>query len=160
MAGQLSLFGSKRQRGKKPKPALERSLHILIADTLTRWLTPGWCFTHIASGEYRSDATAALLRRMGVRPGFPDFLLLGPPGFFGLEVKRRGGRLTPAQTEVGAAFAAAAGGHFMLVDNFEDALAYLIAWGALPSRVTLQGGVVVVKRDTEARSRSGASRSR
>ena len=52
----------------------------------------------IANGEHRSKATAALLQRMGVRPGLFDFLLIGPDGrHYWLELKRAKAPLSEAQ---------------------------------------------------------------
>ena len=57
-------------------------------------------WTHIANGEHRSEATGALLKRMGVRPGVPD-LLIAPDGLHcWMEIKRsRGGTLSEAQRQ-------------------------------------------------------------
>jgi hypothetical protein len=107
----------------------------MVADVLDRWLAPDWIFTHIASGELRDKATAGRLKRMGVKPGWPDFILISPEGrSHFLELKRRGGRLTPEQAafadwceatprEVTVAFACC--------DSFDGALETLKGWGAL-----------------------------
>ena len=67
---QLSLFKRKRQRGTVSSvPATEFQLHCAVADTVRRWIMPGWIFTHIASGEKRDPVTAARLKRMIVASG-------------------------------------------------------------------------------------------
>jgi hypothetical protein len=55
-------------------------LHCAIADTCKRWLSDGWIFTHIASGEKRDPVTAARLKRVGVAAEFPDLICFGPNG--------------------------------------------------------------------------------
>ena len=80
MAGQLSLFRGKRQRGQAPPGPTEYQLHCAVADTVRRWIMPGWIFTHIASGEKRDQVTAARLKRMGVVGGFPDLVFFGIGG--------------------------------------------------------------------------------
>jgi len=58
-ARQLHLFKSRRQRGTLPPAPSEYQLHCAVADTVKRWIMPGWIYTHIASGEKRDQVTAA-----------------------------------------------------------------------------------------------------
>lgn len=58
---------------------------------------------HIANGGFRTKRTAAMLKRLGVKPGVPDLFLPvprnGAHGLF-IEMKRiKGGRLSPYQEE-------------------------------------------------------------
>jgi hypothetical protein len=133
-AGQRDLF---TRRVRRPPPAPEFHLHILVADVLRRWIMPGWRFTHIASGEYRSKATAGRLKRMGVIPGWPDFILLSPlptrEAHF-LELKRRGRKLSDEQDDF-AAFCRMHGYPFEWTDNFDSALAVLKCWGAIKTGI-------------------------
>lgn len=133
MTGQLSLFAGKRQHGRKASPALEFPVHVMIADTLTRWIRPGWVWFHPANGELRDKATAARLKRMGLIPGVSDFVLCGPPNgrMHVLELKRKGKRPTDEQQ----AFLNAveyAGGVSAWVDDYKQAIEVLCHWGALP----------------------------
>ena len=82
MTGQLNLFKSKRQRGTMPPPPLEFALHCAVADTVRRWILPGWIWTHFPAGEARPSEiirgkrvslTGARLQRMGLNTSFPDF---------------------------------------------------------------------------------------
>jgi len=131
MIGQLDLFKGKRQRGTKPKPALEYAMHCMIADDCKRFLNPAWICTHIPLGEFRDIRTAVRLKRMGCRPGFPDFIFLGPQrSVFFLELKRRGGRVNEAQSAV-FAHIVACGFAFLITDNYEDARDTLIDLGIL-----------------------------
>jgi hypothetical protein len=116
---------------RKPPPAPEFNLQCMVADVLRRWVMPGWRFTHIASGELRSKATAGRLKRMGVIPGWPDFILLSPNALAHfLELKRRGRKLSDDQEDF-AAFCLAAGYPCEWTDSFDVALAILKGWGAL-----------------------------
>jgi hypothetical protein len=76
-------------RRRRPPQPIERRTHIAIADLLRVAARKDWIFSHIANGEHRSKQTAALLQRMGVRPGLFDFLLIRPDGWhFWLKLKR------------------------------------------------------------------------
>jgi hypothetical protein len=119
------------RRARKLPPAPEFAIHVMVADLLDRWASPGWRWTHIASGELRNIATAARLKRMGVKPGWPDFILLHPKGWpHFLELKRRGGKLSAAQDDF-RAWCAVNQTPFACVDSFDKALATLKGWGAL-----------------------------
>jgi len=129
---QLNLFKGRRQRGVRPKPALEFKTACVIADTMRRWGHPDWQFNHFPAGELRSVVTGARLKRMGLRPGWPDFILLSPAGMpHFLELKRKGGRMSEAQK----AFAEWCVSRPLVVHHVaydaDDALKTLIAWGAL-----------------------------
>jgi hypothetical protein len=130
--GQRDLF---TRRVRKLPPARELSLHYPVADVLRRWGTAGWQWTHFPAGEYRRPATAARLKRMGVRAGWPDFILLSPDGTprF-LELKRRGGKLTHEQEDF-LGWCIARGVPFACVDRFEEALAVLREWGAVRASI-------------------------
>ena len=71
---QLSLFKGRKQRGVAPPPPKEFALHCAVADTVRRWILPGWIWTHFPAGEARSAITGARLKRMGLARGFPDLL--------------------------------------------------------------------------------------
>jgi hypothetical protein len=132
--GQRDLF---TKRVRRAPPAPEFLFHVMIADVLARWAAPGWLHTHLPMGELRTPATAGRLKRMGVKPGWPDFILLSPNGLAHfLELKRKGGKLSEHQTE----FAHWCLEHrcpFACVHDFDAALGQLKAWGAV--RVRLAG---------------------
>jgi hypothetical protein len=133
-ARQLHLFKSKRQRGVRPPPPREFSLHVAFADALRVGIDKHWRYSHIASGEYRTDATAGRLRRMGVTRGMPDFIFFGPRGFAFIELKRPGGRMSPEQVDMMSRLAAA-GASVLCTDNLGDALAFLRDLGAVRTTV-------------------------
>ena len=136
---QLSLFKGKRQRGVKAPPPLEFQDHCFLADLCRRCLSHGWKFTHLPMGEYRTDATAARLHRMGTMPGWPDFLFIGPQrAVFFLELKRRGsGRLSDEQIDV-AAHLAACGFPYLCTTDVKNAVEELKALGILRSNIAMQ----------------------
>jgi VRR-NUC domain len=128
VARQIDLF---TRRPRKPPPAPGFSLHVMIADVLDRWVSFGWRFTHFPSGELRDKITAARLKRMGLKPGWPDFVLLSPASLAHfLELKRRGEHLSDRQDEF-AGWCAAHGYPFAVADNFDAALAILKGWSAV-----------------------------
>ena len=104
------------------------------ADTgVRRWIMPGWIFTHIASGEYRDQVTAARLKRMGVVAGFPDLIFFGPHGeVCALELKAKNGRLSDVPPRWGPHLRQAAHGLIcgVLLD-YREVIATLVAWRVL-----------------------------
>ena len=136
----LPLFAERPRADRAPKvpPPLEvTGLHIPIAAHLARFVAPGWEFTHPANGEHRDKRTAAKLRAMGVRPGWPDLVLISPDGrFHGLEFKRKGGRLSEPQ-QAFHEHAKRHGWPIATADSIDGAIAVLSRWGAL--RYTLGG---------------------
>jgi VRR-NUC domain len=131
-ARQIDLF---TRRPRKPPPAPEFSLHVMVSDVLDRWASPGWRFTHFPSGELRDKATAGRLKRMGLKSGWPDFILLSPARLAHfLELKRRGEHLSDRQDEF-AVYALAHGYPFEWTDDFNAALAILKRWGAVRGSV-------------------------
>ena len=103
----------------------------MVADDLRRFGDPDWQWIHIPSGELRNKFTAYRLKRMGSKPGWPDFLLLDPSGrpLF-LELKREGGRLSQAQKDFAAWCSPPAVVHAVAY-SYQEARRILIAWGAL-----------------------------
>jgi len=72
-------FWQRRPAHRSAEPS-ERKLHIAVADLLRTSCKPGWWWSHIGHGEYRTKETGALLQRMGLKPGMADFLLISPVG--------------------------------------------------------------------------------
>jgi hypothetical protein len=130
-----NLFGRRRTR---PPAPVEFSTHVMIADALRRWASPDWQWSHFPAGEYRTPATAARLSRMGVRAGWPDFILIPPTGrLHCLELKRaRTGRLNDAQQEF-AVWCKEHGVPFAIARDFSEALAVLQGWGAVRGDVKI-----------------------
>lgn len=73
-------------------------LHLPVAAFLDQFASKDWVWTHIGHGEARTARAGAKLKRMGVKPGWPDFVFVGPSGrVYFLELKREGGRLSKSQ---------------------------------------------------------------
>lgn len=129
----LLLAEGRRARPRKAPPARpkELALHMRLAAILRTHGRPEWRWAHIPNGELRDARTASKLRAMGVQRGWPDFLLISPAGVaHGLELKRRGGRLSYDQ-EAFQMWAAANGVAYVVADNFDLALSVLRHWGVL-----------------------------
>jgi hypothetical protein len=147
---QLSLFKGKRQRGIAPPPPLEFATHATLADICKRWINPHWKFTHLPLGEAREhrinprtgrrySLTGQRLQRMGVQPGWPDFIFVGPEQrVFWLELKRfKTGRVSDDQSEV-LAHLVACGFAVLVTTSLDDAVVTLKQLGILRSSVELQ----------------------
>jgi VRR-NUC domain len=73
-------------------------LHFQVAKVLRQHIRPDWQWTHIGHGEVRDVRTAAKLKAMGARRGWPDFILIPPTGqTCCLELKRLGEGLSEDQ---------------------------------------------------------------
>jgi len=92
-------------QGRKPRPRRapvirpkEHVLHFAVAKLLGDHCRAEWRWTHIPSGELRDKRTAGKLKQMGVKPGWPDFILVPPIGqLHCLELKRLGETLSDEQ---------------------------------------------------------------
>jgi hypothetical protein len=146
---QLHLFKSKRQRGVLPPPPLEFESHCFVADMCKRWIKPHWKFTHIPNGEvreHRFDAkgrryspSGQRLQRMGLTPGWPDFIFVGPHcAVFWLELKReRRGRISEDQSDI-AAHLMACGFGYLCTNDTREAIKTLVEVGILRGGVEVQ----------------------
>ena len=131
-AAQPDLF---TRRVRRAPPALEVRTHVAVADTLRRFCEPDWLWTHIGHGGYRTKATAGLLKRMGLRPGWPDFVLVSPNGAHHyLELKAGAAPLSPEQRTFAKAMAARGVQH-AVARSYAEAIGQLQRWGAIGNRV-------------------------
>ncbi|RWP05084.1 hypothetical protein [Mesorhizobium sp.] len=145
-ARQLSLFKGRRQRGVKPPPPPEFKTHVAVADALRHGCSPGWLWTHFPAGEERPgfkdkkgrrvSPSASRLKRMGLKRGWSDFLLIDPAGrHYWLELKRGRAGLTEDQE----AFRDACWARdvpWALARSFDEAIAQLASWGAVRVKVS------------------------
>jgi hypothetical protein len=143
---QLSLFASKRQRGKQPAPPLEFDDHCVLADVIRRWINPTWRATHLPFGEKRVHAfnkkgqryspTGNRLKRMGVTPGWPDWIFVGlNQRVCFIELKRRSkGRLSDAQDDI-AQHLQSCGIPYLCTSSIEEAVAFLKAHGIVRATI-------------------------
>jgi len=135
--GQINLF-TKRVRATKAPDPKERELHIAVADHI-RWASRlDVIWFHPANGELRTDATGALLKRLGVRPGVSDLLFAVPPHarLHALELKRRGKRPTAEQTAFLEAVRAI-GGLADWADSYDKAIEILLEWRVITDRIVI-----------------------
>ncbi|WP_338822139.1 hypothetical protein WDM22_38635 [Bradyrhizobium septentrionale] len=87
----------------------------------------------------RYSPTGARLKRMGVMPGWPDFLFSGPErAMFFLELKRANrGRLSEEQADL-LSHLIACGHRVLVTSSLDDAVAELKAAGILRSTIEVQ----------------------
>ena len=102
----------------------EYRLACVIADTLRLRGKPGLHWFHVPNGEYRSPRTGARLKRVGTKPGEPDFILLWNKRAIGLELKAEGGRQSAEQRAIEQEWIAA-GADYRCVKGYEEAMAFL-----------------------------------
>ncbi len=135
-ATQLHLFTKRKRPASSLTPAIEFRVHCMVADVLRISLTPGWYWMHYPAGELRKKATAGRLKRMGVKAGVSDFLLIAPGGgqIHVLELKRRGCKPSKLQQDF-LDVMKLAGGKAAWCDSFDRAIEILKGWGAV--RVSL-----------------------
>ena len=133
---QLYLFHkSKRPRRAKPPTPVEFASHVAVADILRLCCNPAWEWTHLPLGECRHIGTALRLKRMGARPGWPDFLFAGPNAkLVWLELKRRGNKLSEEQERI-EQHLRACGFDYLVTDNVAEALSWLQGLGILPAKI-------------------------
>ena len=128
---QLSLLKGPRQKGEKAPLPSEFQMQCAVADALRIGCSPGWFWTHFPAGELRTDETGRRLKRMGLKPGIFDLLLVDPNGtHYWLELKRGKAPLT---TEQGIFLACMT---LRLVPcavarSFNEAITVLKGWGAI-----------------------------
>lgn len=128
---QLSLLKGPRQRGTKPPLAREFATHCAIADTLRVSLAPGWLWTHFPSGEKRDTHAGARLKRMGLKPGFFDLLLIGPDGVHHwMELKAGNAPLSIPQLGFMQDLAVR-NVPFAIARSYDEAIEQLRKWGAV-----------------------------
>ncbi len=86
---------------------VEQNFHIVVAQFLNLALPPEYPWTTIGHGG-GGKTRGGILKAMGVKPGWPDIIILKPGfvdgngnlRFIGLELKAERGRLSPQQNSV------------------------------------------------------------
>lgn len=121
---------ARRKPPQTPGGLSEHQIHSAVAAHLRARCPAQVVWWHTPNGELRDPVTAAKLKRMGVRAGLPDFLLLITGRLYGLELKReRGAAISPAQREMHAALISA-GAIVATARGLDEVLEILTAWGA------------------------------
>jgi hypothetical protein len=127
-----------RLRKAPPIRPREVKLHTDVAKVLRDHCLPDWLWWHTPNGERRDVQTGARLKRMGVKPGVPDFLLISPYGSVRfLELKRIGETLSETQEEF-RIFCIRQGIPHAIAWTFDEALTAHDHWGCL--RIKIGGG--------------------
>jgi len=92
-------------------------------------LLPGVVYWHTPnSGEGRNAFQGKILKQQGVKAGIPDLLFLWG-GLYGLEMKKPGGVLSPAQRAMHARLTAAGLVGVATANSLEGARQVLRTWG-------------------------------
>ncbi|MCA3269201.1 MAG: hypothetical protein ACK5XX_00560 [Holosporales bacterium] len=121
----------KAKRGQE-----EFKFQCVAADYLNRVLPPEVRWLHIPNGEYRTPATAGRLKRMGVKKGVWDIIILHAGRSFWCELKATDGDLTDEQEDWGTWFGNN-GFHRAVIKTLNELEAFLKANG-IPLRGVLQ----------------------
>lgn len=151
---QLHLFGRKVR--VEVRSASEFNIQVAVADTLRRFGSPNWMWTHIPNGEERAAEITVVrdklgnavqrrrsqagerLKRAGLKPGWPDLLLVSPKSIVhSLELKANGNKLTEAQEQYRDG--CLKHGHpWACAWSYREAVDVLTRWGALKTKVAVQ----------------------
>ncbi|MER9336026.1 VRR-NUC domain-containing protein [Mesorhizobium sp. M0293] len=110
---------------------LEVKTHVAVADALRIGAVAGWLWSHFPAGERRDERTGARLKRMGLKKGGSDFLLISPTGqHHWLELKRGGSPLTKEQEDFRDE-CLSRNVPWAVARSFDEAIHQLTEWGAI-----------------------------
>lgn len=113
----------------------ECELQCSVAKLLDDHALPTWRHTHFPAGERRDVITGARLKRMGLKRGWSDFLLISPDGqLHCLELKRQGEDMTEDQ-EAFWRFCIRSGVPHSTCSTIDEVLAVLDRWHVLRIRI-------------------------
>jgi len=110
----------------------ETDLHIAVADYFAAVLIPPTLAFHVPNGGYRLKTEAAILQRMGVKAGMPDWCILYESRAHFLELKTATGKLNAAQREILDRLTAC-GCPWCIARSIDGVRAALLAW-RIPTR--------------------------
>lgn len=106
----------------------EFRLSCVVADYLAVALPRDALWTHFPAGEARTAITGARLKRMGLKPGWPDYLVVSNGRLIGIELKAGTGKASAVQADVGEGFLRA-GFSWVVCRTLEDVQAALLKRG-------------------------------
>jgi hypothetical protein len=137
---QLAAGRKARPRGASLIRPLEVVLHMAVAKLLREHCRPDWQWTHIGHGEARDIRTATKLKQMGVRSGWPDFILVPPTGqLHCLELKRVGEKLSSDQ-QAFRLWCVSHGVPHAVAFTIDDALGAFDRWNCLTIELPARAG--------------------
>lgn len=139
-APSLKLYSKAPRR--YPEAALQRAI--------CQWLiiagVPGLLWFHVPNGMVSNARTVAHMKRIGMRPGVADLVVIMPGGkTHCLELKAKNGKLSRDQI-VFSADCAIAGVPYKVCDNIDDALRVLRSWKAIEADMAGKWGHVTKRR--------------
>jgi hypothetical protein len=118
--------------GRSPQPyrPSEDLIHRALVGHLAVRARPDIAWWHTPNGGSRHRAEAARMSGLGVKAGVPDFLFVAGGRGYALELKRPGGKLSPAQRDMHDKLRAA-GAEVATAYGLDEALAILKDWGLI-----------------------------
>jgi hypothetical protein len=134
----LASGGRPRLRRARIPVAKEIKLHVAVAKILADHCLPDWRWRHLSS-KAKDAREGAILKTMGVRPGWPDFILISPCGSVRcLELKRAGEEQSNAQIEF-RLWCVARGIPHVVAWTIDQVLVAFDAWGCLRVKIARSG---------------------
>jgi hypothetical protein len=102
----------------------EQQLQRAVLEHLAWRGVPGMFWFHVPNGGYRTAVEAAIFKSLGLIPSVPYLLLVHGGRIYALELKAKGGRLSPTQLETQARMREA-GAVVAAATGIDEALAHL-----------------------------------
>jgi hypothetical protein len=115
-----------KKRNAQPEAQLQRA----IVQVVRLMCVPDLVWGASTQGMAMAPRTAAHMKAMGMEPGFPDLCFLVKGMFYGLEVKANGGKQSLHQKDFECRVFAQ-GGTYVIANNIDTAIDYLVSWGAI-----------------------------
>lgn len=109
---------------------IEEEIHKAVVQHLRQRAHPDAVWFHVPNGSKASPQYRRKLLALGLRPGVSDLICLHNKEAFALELKRDGGRPSEHQLEFLDRWRVA-GGHGVVAEGLDEALAVGKAWGIL-----------------------------
>lgn len=110
----------------------ELEIHRAVVKQLRALANPDAIYWHTPNDARRSYKNASRLKSMGMRAGVSDIIAVHRGEIFGLELKADNGKPTESQLEF-LDDLRRAGGHGVVAEGLDEALACLRAWNILRS---------------------------